>query len=241
MKLSINQEELEFFINKGFSNRELSIHFGMSISSIKRFMSNFGFKSKINQTKKQNLLCLECNVEFISHRKDCRKFCSSSCSAKYNNVRKEKKLKLNTLVEKKNRVQNRKPKRVGVCKNCDQIIVKSDGRSLNRTKFCNQSCSNEFRLKSRMENNPSIKTIKTYLRKLYGNKCMECGWCKVNPISGKVPIEIEHIDGNSENNDLSNLKLLCPNCHSLTPTYKSLNRGRGRHSRMVRYLENKSY
>ena len=70
---------------------------------------------------------------------------------------------------------------------------------------------------------------------------MECGWCEINKYSGNVPIELEHIDGNSENNSLENLKLLCPNCHSLTPTYKALNTGNGRHSRRKRYEEGKSY
>jgi len=70
---------------------------------------------------------------------------------------------------------------------------------------------------------------------------MECGWCEVNRYSGNVPVELEHIGGNSENNSLENLKLLCPNHHSLTLTYKALNVGNGRHSRMKRYKEGKSY
>ena len=40
-----------------------------------------------------------------------------------------------------------------------------------------------------------------------------------------------YIDGHSENNSLPNLKLLCPNCHSLTPTYGFLNKGNGRKKR----------
>jgi predicted HNH restriction endonuclease len=70
---------------------------------------------------------------------------------------------------------------------------------------------------------------------------MQCGWDKINLHTNKVPIELEHIDGNSTNNELSNLKLLCPNCHSLTSTYKALNKGNGRHKRMERYKEGKSY
>jgi hypothetical protein len=70
---------------------------------------------------------------------------------------------------------------------------------------------------------------------------MECGWDKINPVSKKCPIELEHIDGNSENNDLINLKLLYPNCHSLTSTYKNLNRGNGIHEKMIRYKEGKSF
>lgn len=87
----------------------------------------------------------------------------------------------------------------------------------------------------------SNKTAKLYLIKKFGEKCMDCGWSEKNRVTGKCPIELEHIDGDSENNNLDNLKLLCPNCHSLTPTYKALNKGRGRYKRRERYKEGKSY
>ena len=54
-------------------------------------------------------------------------------------------------------------------------------------------------------------------------------------------MELEHNDGNSQNNSLDNLSLICPNCHSQTPTYKGANKGNGRHYRRVRYAEGKSY
>jgi 5-methylcytosine-specific restriction endonuclease McrA len=70
---------------------------------------------------------------------------------------------------------------------------------------------------------------------------MECGWSKQNPFTKTIPIELEHIDGNSENNTLENVKLLCPSCHSLTPTYKNANKGNGRFNRRERYKNGKSY
>ena len=70
--------------------------------------------------------------------------------------------------------------------------------------------------------------IKWHLINERGNKCEICGWNQINPHTGKIPIELEHIDGNFKNNNLENLSLLCPNCHSLTATYKSLNKGKGR-------------
>lgn len=73
--------------------------------------------------------------------------------------------------------------------------------------------------------------IRRYLFEKYQSKCCECGWGMVNPSTGKTPLEVEHIDGNHKNNNEGNLKLLCPNCHSLTPTFKSLNRGNGRKER----------
>lgn len=89
--------------------------------------------------------------------------------------------------------------------------------------------------------NCSSKTIKRYLISKFGEKCMECEWNLINPFSGKIPIELEHIDGNSENNTIENVKLLCPNCHSLTKTFRSLNKGNGRYNRRERYKNKKSY
>ena len=54
-------------------------------------------------------------------------------------------------------------------------------------------------------------------------------------------MELDHIDGNRTNHKLENLRMLCPNCHSQTSTYKGRNKGNGRHSRKVRYQEGKSY
>jgi 5-methylcytosine-specific restriction endonuclease McrA len=38
-----------------------------------------------------------------------------------------------------------------------------------------------------------------------------------------IPLEIDHIDGDSTNNSLDNFRILCPNCHAQTPTYRGLN------------------
>ena len=73
--------------------------------------------------------------------------------------------------------------------------------------------------------------IKRYLREKYDNKCHRCGWNEVNQHTGSIPLDVEHIDGNFRNNKEENLDLLCPNCHSLTPTYKGANRGKGRKER----------
>lgn len=70
--------------------------------------------------------------------------------------------------------------------------------------------------------------VKRYLYDKFKGCCAECGWSKMNLWSRIVPLEVDHIDGNSENHKEENLRMICPNCHSLTNTYKSLNRGRGR-------------
>jgi hypothetical protein len=53
------------------------------------------------------------------------------------------------------------------------------------------------------------------------HKCSMCGIDKWN--GAEIIIEIDHIDGQYWNNEPNNLRFLCPNCHSQTPTYKSKN------------------
>lgn len=70
--------------------------------------------------------------------------------------------------------------------------------------------------------------VKTYLMKKYDNKCAVCGWGEINPYTGTIPLEVEHSDGNPYNTSPENVTLLCPNCHSLTKTYRGANKGHGR-------------
>ena len=52
-----------------------------------------------------------------------------------------------------------------------------------------------------------------------------CCGCKLDTwLDQPIPLELDHIDGNHQNNALDNLRLLCPNCHSLTPTFRGKNK-----------------
>jgi len=73
--------------------------------------------------------------------------------------------------------------------------------------------------------------VKKYLRDKFRNKCCICGWAEVNLKTGQVPLVADHIDGNWRNNTEENLRLICPNCDSLLPTFSALNKGRGRENR----------
>lgn len=53
----------------------------------------------------------------------------------------------------------------------------------------------------------------------------ECSRCKLSEWQGvPIPLELDHIDGEHHNNELENLRLLCPNCHALTDTYRAKNK-----------------
>lgn len=77
----------------------------------------------------------------------------------------------------------------------------------------------------------TCKYLVRYLREKFGNKCSKCGWGEVNEFTGNVPIQVHHIDGRYSNMKEENLDLLCPNCHSLTPTHGGRNKGNGRPAR----------
>jgi hypothetical protein len=69
--------------------------------------------------------------------------------------------------------------------------------------------------------------VRQYLYEIRGEACEKCGWCEVHPKTGKIPIEIHHLGSyNDHREDM--LQILCPNCHVLTDTYRSLNNGNGR-------------
>lgn len=123
------------------------------------------------------------------------------------------------------------------CKCCGRILRKR------QKVFCTNKCQTEYeyrdyiqKWKNGLENGMSGKyglshRIKRYIFEKYDYKCSKCGWHEVNPFTENIPLEIHHKDGNYMNNHENNLELLCPNCHSLTETYKNGNKGKGRQER----------
>ncbi|MCX6788030.1 MAG: HNH endonuclease signature motif containing protein [Candidatus Kaiserbacteria bacterium] len=70
--------------------------------------------------------------------------------------------------------------------------------------------------------------IKRFLLEKHDEKCSVCGWNEKHSSTGRVPLEVDHLDGNADNNAVENVRLLCPNCHALTPSFRNLNKGNGR-------------
>jgi hypothetical protein len=191
-------------------------------------------------------LCLNCNNTFYTPPYNhAAKFCCSSCSAKYNNVRRS--IKTQSLPKAKvDTVQFK------LCLHCNAQFT---GRPymLKKQKYCSLNCSSEHRkeqawqplkeaiergetqIRCNIESNNNI--FRRFLIEKYGAKCMRCGWDKINTFTGRVPIELEHKDGECTNNTLSNLEILCPNCHSLTATYKGANRPEGGSKRYQMWKE----
>ncbi len=73
---------------------------------------------------------------------------------------------------------------------------------------------------------PQFQTYKLKNRLLKEGMLIEvCAICGINSWNNKkINLELDHIDGKRVNHELTNLRLLCPNCHSQTDTYRSKNR-----------------
>ena len=150
--------------------------------------------------------CLECNKELKGKHQIY--FCSHSCSATYN---------------------NRRRKVIYYCLNC--------GKEVNNL-YCSTQCQKRYENRKYIERwkigketgNVGINwivlsaTVRNYLLEKTKYKCSQCGWGEINPTTKRIPLEIDHIDGDFLNSSLENLRVLCPNCHSLTSTYRALNK-----------------
>lgn len=115
------------------------------------------------------------------------------------------------------------------CLNCNKELDKR------KMKYCSINCQKEYQSRIKIQqwlsnsdagtlkDGTLSATIRNYLLKKANYQCQKCNWNEKNPVTNTVPLEIHHIDGNYLNNNINNLQVLCPNCHSLTYNYRSLN------------------
>ena len=158
-------------------------------------------------------LCFQCG-DIIPYEKRNNKTCSNSCGHIGNTS---------------------KPKREArYCLNCGCIMIKKG-----KIKFCSSECSSDYRSRKSFESNLikfnsgklNDSSARIFFVKLHPNEKL-CSICGLTEWMGKpIPLCVDHIDGDHNNNFPSNLRFVCNNCDAQLPTYKGANKGHGRTAR----------
>ena len=187
----------------------------------KKAYKNIGRNFAKKEILKEKRFCVICGKEL----KGCQtKYCSVSCRNR------------NKYLTEGNEL---------VCQECGKTFKSRN----NNRRFCSNECSAKYKAKEflkqwidgKIEINPNQnlpKSIREFLFERANYNCEECGFEGYNKATNHTILQIHHIDGNSGNNTIGNLKVLCPNCHAMTENYMALNKGRSaRHKRYKRGRE----
>jgi DNA-directed RNA polymerase subunit RPC12/RpoP len=172
---------------------------------------------------KYNKKCPQCSQEFTvpEYRKDTAKYCSRKCTALATRVQttsdcQECGTEFTHIASRANKAKYCTPKcfhkamsRKGTveytCLHCAKKFLDSPSH---KRKYCSIGCVNKA---AKSEWNPAFTTVrKNMLKRGLLTACNRCGYDAEPKILG-----VHHKDRNRKNNDLSNLEVLCPNCHSL--------------------------
>jgi len=166
----------------------------------------------------------KCETEWPVGRDKRKKYCSRSCSAK-------------TFNEQRGDLT--------YCVQCNKRLKSG-------IKYCSPECGVLYRKSDTIQKWLSgewdatvqsglAASIRNYLLEQAKYTCTSTtcavpgGFQEINPVTGKCPLTVNHIDGDSRNNRPENLEVLCPNCHALTPNFGALNKNSTRTYRKKYY------
>lgn len=224
--------------------------YGEKLKKYSKRITLFCLKNRIDYhsllipKEEKHYFCKYCGKEILGKDRSRKQYCNNSCAASATNQGKtqseETKNKISrTLQEKgknfdgKYKERRTKEIRTAVCLNCGKEFVVYASSS---GKYCCHQCQvdyqyNEYikRWKNGEETGVNGKydmseRVRRYMLEKVGYQCERCGWHEVNPATGRIPLQVHHIDGDCTNNTEKNLQVLCPNCHSLTENYGSRNK-----------------
>lgn len=187
------------------------------------------YQSTVREAGSEEIVCKTCKKTFRAKKHERREFCSQSCSTIYNNKGVQRNLKSGKYIG-------------APLKECES----TNCQSLTRNKYCSYACrikqADEALVEKWIagkESGSAKYTVKAFVKRFLlkrsegqceaidsrtGERCTE------NRITGKgnTVLQIDHIDGNWENNTVENLRMICPTCHVLTETWGAGNMGNGR-------------
>ena len=218
---TLNDIARKFFEKANYTNREKA----------KKLLLDNGINCNQWLAEKKDSKIKHCIVCGKKLEKQQVKFCSHSCSASFNNRkrnREEKETEVNVPLKERTR---------RYCERCGKELLDRQKR------FCSSKCQRDQdyeeyiiawkngEVNGMRSDSLVSQHVRRYLLEKTNHSCEICGCNWVNPKSGKPIVEIHHKDGNAFNNKEENLQVLCPNHHAMTENYKNNNKANGRKSR----------
>lgn len=181
--------------SEGKNSKEIGNILNCSDKKVQRYLKSKNLNYTYLYSIREKNKCLNCGNE-------CKvKFCNHSCAAIYTNrtnLSEERILK----IEEKKRLTLKYKDYIG----SDRIKKISEDKLLEEV-F--ESIKDSGRIRKRILLEQDNKC----------NRCQNSHW-----FEQRLSLELEHKDGNNKNNSRENLEALCPNCHSLTKTWRGRNR-----------------
>jgi uncharacterized CHY-type Zn-finger protein len=220
--IACNYCNIGFQSKEGLRKHKVKHHTAEYMNEIQLQVHSFEQKQK--DYNLEPLLCQNCNSP-LAYKQRVNKYCSHACSASFNN-------KLRAADPIRTYPSARTGEHITETKSCPECnVVFTAPKS---KKFCSKVCSatsvsTRAFIASELRALSYRPSQRRYLMKTRGHQCEVCSITEWNDLP--TPLELDHIDGNASNNIRTNLRLICPNCHAQTSTYKAKNKGNGRMAR----------
>lgn len=190
----------------GETRKSIAKDLGCTLKALNNKLNRLGIKTSDLSMTTMTKTCIHCGTDFLVRKLYNKKYCSKKCAIEHHALERKQKQKY--------------------CLYCSQLLHTG-------SKYCNNTCKSNYINNKLTEqwlvgeisghtngHSYDLRTfVKKYMFEQAGHKCEECGCDKVNPYTGNSVLQIDHIDGDASNSRRDNLKVLCPTCHAMTPTF----------------------
>lgn len=182
--------------------------------------------------------CENCDKEIIDNKRFCTIKCARSFSTKSAGVERNK--KISKTLRGKSKKSRPPPVHKHFCQFCDKGFVKHTSLG-GHIRHCRLNPSSTLKENKREKEKEELLLLEydkipasLQREKIFREQQGKCNQCGLSEWLGQqIILELEHKSGDHYDNSRENVELLCPNCHSLTNTWRGRNKNKGKSGKRV--------